>query len=643
MGSNNNKKIIQNINKAISAILGLILRSRGIFKFKSNKHNEFDKKLVLSFSKTRVPSFKQLKYLKKFLTVKEFWIVNICLVVLLVNAGIIAVKFYQNHFLPAPKRGGSCAEGLVGAPQYINPLYASVSDVDNDIASLIFSSLLKRDGNGQLIKDLADGYSASEDGKIYKFTIKQGIKWHDGSDLTVDDIVFTFNIIKDKQYGSPLRAGFGGVEIKKLDGKTVEFDLADSYAAFLELMDFGILPQAQWGQIPPNAANLAELNLKPIGSGPYKFKSLVKDKSGNIRSYNLTINKDYYGKTPFIEELNLRFFPDFESAIAALNSGNAIDAISYLPNELNGSVAAQDHLNYYRLNMPQLTSLFFNLQANSMVNDKKIRQAMSMAIDKNKLVEKIFGDSARAINGPILPDSFAYSGVNKYNYNQDSAGKLLDSAGWQIKKIMKQDIASAGEATKDPAVKKDNEIKLAMGEGGWRMKNNEYLIIKLTAVDNQENGAATEMIKKFWEDIGIKTEVELIPSSQIQGEIIKQRNFTVLLYNVVAGADPDPYALWHSSQADSGLNLTGFSNKEADQLMEDARLANNIQIRKEKYKRFQEIIAEETPAIFICSQTYNYVQSKKIKGFDIKNILLPRDRFNNIGDWYVNTGKKFSW
>lgn len=637
---------MQNINKAKNALSDLFLRLKNIFKPIRNsafKHKEFDKKLVLSLSKSRVPSLKQIKYVKKFLSGKELLIIYICLAILLVNTGIVAVKYYKNHFQPAPKRGGSYAEGLVGVPQYVNPLYAGVSDVDNDIASLVFSSLLKRDGNGQLVKDLADSYSANKDGKIYKFTIKQGVKWHDASDLTVDDIVFTFNIIKDKQYNSPLRVGFGGVEIKKLDGKTVEFDLADSYAAFLELMDFGILPQAQWGQIPPNAANLAELNLKPIGSGPYKFKSLVKDKNGNIRSYNLAVNEDYYGKIPFIEELNFKFFPDFESAIAALNSGNTIDAISYLPNELSNSVAAQDHLNYFRLNMPQLTSLFFNEQANSAVNDKKIRQAMSMAIDKNKLVEKVFGNSTRVISGPILPDSFAYSGVNKYNYNQDSANRLLDSAGWQIKEITKQDIASAGGAINDPAVKKSNEIKLAMGVGKWRMKNNEYLVVKLTAVNNQENGAAAEMIKFFWEDIGIKTKVELVSSSQVQSEIIKQRNFTVLLYNVVTGADPDPYALWHSSQAGSGLNLTGFLNKEADQLLEDARLANNIQTRKEKYKRFQEIIAEETPAIFLCSQTYNYVQSKKIKGFGVKNILLPRDRFNNIGDWYVNVGEKFTW
>lgn len=637
---------MKNINKAGNALSGLFLGVKKVFKQKSKlavADENMDKKLVLSLSKSRVPNLKQLKYIKKFLTKKELLIINVCLVILFVNTGIVGAKFYNKHFQPAPKQGGVYAEGLMGAPQYINPLYCSVNDVDNDIASLVYSSLLKRDGKGKLIKDLALDYSSGADGKTYKFTIRQGVKWHDGGDLTVDDVVFTFNTIKDKQYDSPLRAGFNGVEIKKLDDKTIKFDLVDSYAAFLDLMTFGILPEAQWSQIPANAVKLTGMNLKPIGSGPYKIKSLVKDKNGNIRQYNLAVNENYYGSKPYIAELNFKFFPDFNSAIAALNSGNVIDAISYLPNELSGSVAAQDHLNYYKLNMPQLTSLYFNLRLNSALNDKKVRQALEMAVNKRDLAEKNFGDLAAVISSPILPDSFAYSVNGKYGFNREAAAKALDDAGWQIKEIVKQNVEAAGKPAKDAEAIKKNEAVLAMGEGKWRIKNGEYLAIKLTAVDNQENTAVTEAVRKDWEAIGIKTEVELISSGQIQGEVIKQKNFEVLLYNVVMGADPDPYALWHSTQSENGLNWSGFSNKDVDQLLEDARLSNDIDARKEKYKKFQGIIAEEAPAIFLYSKNYVFVQSKKIKGFDVKTIIVPSDRFNNIQNWYVNTGKKFSW
>lgn len=641
-----NKKIIENLNKAKAALADFAMRARNLFRPGQDlmsKQDAMDKRLVFSLAKSRVPNFRQLKYVKKFLSGKELWIINICLIVLLICSIISVAGFYKNHFKQAPKQGGSYSEALIGAPKYINPLYAKVNDVDNDLVSLIYSSLLKRNGNGDLVSDLAESYSASDDGKIYRFKIRQGVKWHDGVDLTVDDVLFTFGIIKDKQYGSPLRAGFSGVEIRKIDNQTIEFVLSDSYAAFLELLDFGIMPRVHWEQIPANASNLAELNLKPIGSGPYKFKSLVKDKSGNLKSYKLEANTDYYGKAPYIEELNFIFFPDFASAVSSLNAGNTIDAVSYIPEELKTEIAAQEHWNFYHLNMPQISSLFFNESENSAASDKKVRQAMSMAIDKNQIVEKVFGDSAKAINGPILPDSFAYSDCGKYGYNREEAAKLLDSAGWQAAAITKEAIASAKEETEVPETKKANEAKLAMGEGKWRMKGGEYLAIKLTAVENQDNQKIAEMIKDYCEEAGIKTTIELIPSNQIQSEVIKPRNFSVLLYGVVTGADPDQYVFWHSSQIDGGLNWTGFSNKEADQLLEDARLANNVEIRKEKYKKFQEIIAEEMPAIFLYSQAYNYVQSKKIKGFGVKKITLPRGRFADICEWYTETGKKFSW
>jgi len=110
------------------------------------------------------------------------------------------------------------------------------------------------------------------------------------------------------------------------------------------------------------------------------------------------------------------------------------------------------------------------------------------------------------------------------------------------------------------------------------------------------------------------------------------------------GADPDPYAFWHSSQSNQdGFNIANFSNQEVDQLLEDARLITEKTSRQEKYKKFQEIIAEEVPAIFMYSPTYTYVQVNSVKGFDVNNVLLPADRFANINEWYVKTGKKLVW
>ena len=611
------------------------------------KQNELDKKLVFSLSKSRIPSLGQLKYIKRYLSKREVWAVNVCLIAIAGSLIFSGTVFYQEHLQTVPARGGEYSEGLIGAPQYINPLYSVINDVDNDITALIFSSLLKRGNHSELVNDLAESYEISEDNKIYTIKIKSGVCWHNGSELTADDILFTFNAIKDKQYQSPLRAGFAGVEMEKIDGNTVKFILEEPYAAFLELLTFGILPEELWSQISASTANLAKLNLvRPIGSGPYKSKSLVKDTQGNIRSYSLVRNEDYYGQAPYIKNLSFKFFPSFEEAILALNEG-LIDGISYLPKQIKSNVAARDSLNYYQLNLPQITAIFFNQEANSSLKDKKVRQALSLAVDKNQIINEILSGEARLISGPILPDSFAYNKeIKKYKYDIEAASVLLDEAGWKIVELTDKDIIQAQEDSnsEDEKIKQKADDKLLAGAGKWRVKEDKFLTIKLTAVYNEENQKAIEAIQNFWSAINVKTEIELVDANEIQIGTIKPRNFEALLYSEVTGADPDPYAFWHSSQiGQSGLNLANYANKDIDALLEDGRLSSNLEERKEKYAKFQEIIAEEAPAIFLYSPTYTYIQSKKVKGFAVKNILTPRDRFSGIAEWHIKTGKKFVW
>ncbi|MBU0636972.1 MAG: peptide ABC transporter substrate-binding protein [Patescibacteria group bacterium] len=619
------------------------------FKVKNNwvKNDQnqinLDKKLVYFLSKTRWPSFKQLKHVGRYLTKWELRIVNGCFFVILIGLIFISVNFYNKHLQNLPINGGNYIEGMVGAPKHINPLYASVSDVDNNIAYLIFSSLFKRDKNGELINDLVESYQVSQDNKNYSIKIKTKVNWHNDSSLTVDDIVFTFNAIKDAQYMSSLRTSFVGVELKAINDNTVEFILNEPYAGFLDLLTFGILPQELWQQIAPSAANLAELNLKPIGSGPYKFKSLVKDKSGNIWAYTLIKNDNYYGQIPYIEEITFKFFNSFSELLSALND-NLIHGVNYLPYQFQGEVVVQSFLNFFQLRLPQSTTIFFNPKANVALSDKKVRQALAFALDKNKIVNQIYKQNALIIDGPILPDSFAYdTNIKKYNYNIATATKLLDEAGWQIVKINQEDINNAETEIKstDEKIRKKAEQKIFLGVGEWRAKNNEYLIIELVTADMPEYAKAVEEIAKFWQVIKIKTTINLVQANKIQSQIIKQRDFVALLYGGLAGADPDPYAFWHSLQIDqAGLNITSYANKEVDQLLEDARLISDKNVRRDKYIKFQEILVEEAPAIFLYSPNYIYIQAKKIKGFDVKKIIMPHDRFSNIESWYIKTGKK---
>ncbi len=607
---------------------------------------ELDKKLVFSLAKSRWPSLKQLKYIKKYLDPIERITIGACLVVILFSSIFLGARFYKTHLQTIPADGGDYIEGVIGSIKYINPLYSSVSDLDSDIAELVYSSLFKKNENAELVNDLAVGYEVSQDGKTYTIKIRSDAAWHNASPVTVDDIIFTFEAIKNIKYKSPLRDVFTGVEISRVDNKTIKFSLSEPYAAFLDLLDFGILPQELWQQIEPTAASLAELNLKPIGSGKYKFKSLVKDKSGNIKTYILTRNENYYGAQAHINTISFKLFVNSQEVISALNN-NLIDGISYLSEQDKTKVVAQDSLNLYNLNLPKLSVVFFNTKSNPALADKKVRQALAYSIDKNKIISEVMAGNARIIDGPILPNSFAYNNeIKKYDYNTATSSRLLSEAGWKIAELTAADITQANKdlISEDEKIKKQAEAKIKMGVGKWLIKDNNYLVITLTTVDNQEYGKTAELIAKFWNDINVKTEIILVPASQIQVDVIKSRNFNALIYGEITGADPDPYAFWHSSQiGQSGLNIADYGNKEVDRLLEDGRLSSDIKVRQEKYKKFQEIITEDEPAIFLYSPNYIYAQSKKIKGFNVKNIVSPSDRFSDVSQWYINTGKKIVW
>jgi len=601
-------------------------------KTKENEGTKADKKLIFSLKDSKFPDWNQLKYIGQFLSRPEKKIIQICLAIIAVNLVLLGFSLYRNNIELTPASGGSYTEIITGSPKFINPLYASINNVDSDLVALIYSGLLKRGENNSLVPDLAEKFSVSDDGKTYTFYLKKDLAWHDKSPLTADDVVFTFQAIANPEYKSPLYTSFTGVEVEKIDDTTVKFSLTESYSGFLELLTVGIMPGNTWSQISPAAANLADLNLKPIGSGPYKFKSLTKDKTGHIRSYELELNKNYFNQKPYINNLIFKFYASFEESVAALNEGKA-EGLGYLPKEYETKVANKSGLNNYYLEQPQSTILFFNQNNLGALKDLKVRQALAYALDK-KTIAAIF-PHAKTIDSPILPMFTGYFNpdVIKYDFSLDKARALLAEAGFKVETVAAatDQIATSSEATL-PAV------------GTWQKKGAEFLTVALTTVDQPDEIQVAELIKKAWENINVKVNLEIVPAQSMASEIIRPRKYQVLLYGAILGADPDQYPFWHSLQiGPSGLNLSNYSNKEVDALLEDGRITTKEDVRKEKYKKLQEIIARDLPAIFLYSQSYLYIQTDKIKGFDTKMIAVSNDRFSNIVNWYINTRKKIVW
>lgn len=630
----------------------------------------FDQKLVHSLNAKKIPSLKQFKYLPKVLDQKQKKVIRLSLLAIIFSLLFLAGSYYFINYQPSPAPGGEYTEGLIGAPQYINPLLSQTNDVDSDITRLIFSGLLKYNQDLHLVSDLAESWTTSDDKKEYTFVIKEHVSWHDGQPLSIDDVIFTFQSIKDPDFKSPLLISFRGVNIEKIDERTVKFILPEPYQAFLEIMTVGILPEHIWGEIPPINANLTEYNIKPIGTGAWKFKSLFKDKLGNIKSYVLVPNENFYGPKPYIQQLTFKFYPDFQTGVGALKN-NSVEGISFLPKDLRSELAAEKNLRFNSYYLPQYTAMFFNQKHNELLKDKNIRKALALGIDKSKILTEALQLEGEIIDGPILPVSVEISDENKLSFNSAQANLILDEAGW--KKLTPQEYqdwltkeAQADEANavtveataveesatnleSDSATSTTPAIEVPIvpvaantNQKFFRLKNNTILEITLTTVQQPENTKEAEIIAQMWRDIGVKVNLQMVESGRISREIIKPRAYDILLFGIIVGSNPDPYPFWHSSQAaDPGLNLSLLANREVDSLLEKARVETDPEELQDTYQRFNNILISEIPAIFLHNPTYSYIVDQKIKGSNIDRITVPSDRFNDIENWYIKTKRQY--
>ena len=593
------------------------LLKKGKDKIYENEDEDINQQLIIQLNKKKIPNPDQLKQLPKFLNKQEKLHMIIALVILIVSSSVISWRFYIKNSIAIPNYGGAYTEGMVGVPNLVNPILAT-SDVDRDLTKLIFSGLMKQDGENQLIPDLASGYTIDAEQTTYTFELRDDLRWHDGKPIIADDILFTINSIKNSEYKSPFKNSFNGVAIQVINDQTIQFKLEKPFAPFLSILTIGIIPEHLWYSIPAFGANLADLNTKPIGSGPFKFKSLTRESSGNIKSYVLESNDNYHLDQAYIEELHFKFYPDFLTAVTALQNKN-VDGLIYLPKEYKEDIK-NSKVSLHNLQFPQYTSLFFNPKNNNLLTNNSFRGALALAIDKQRILNEVLYGDGQIIHTPILPGLLGYnSDFKAADYNPNKAKEILDDLDWPMP---------------------------SEGEFRSQTKNDEIieLKVKLTTIDQTENVKIASIIQASWQAIGIKTELDIVSKDKIKKDTIETRDYEILIFGQVVNTSSGPYPFWHSSQnVHPGLNLSIMANKDIDDYLDIIRNAKNEEASLEPLQKFQEKLLELNFAIFLYNPTYTYPTADKLKGMeDLKFINLPADRFNNITSWYIKTKRILS-
>ncbi len=391
----------------------------------------------------KFPKLSQWKQLFKVLKKPEKLTFLVLVVIAILSGAYLATNFYVNNTKVVASYGGTYIEGIVGQPRFINPIYGETNDVDRTLIDLVYSGLMTYDKDGKIVNDLVKNYQVSDNGKIYTFQLKDKLFWQDGVPLTVDDVIYTIKTIQNSDYKSPLRANWLNVDAEKKTNNTLVLTLGTSYNSFLENCTLKILPQHIWGNVLPENFALSPYNLQPVGSGPYTLADLQENSDGFIKAVNLASNHKYYGKLPYISNIDFKFFSNKDELISSANQ-KLIDGFSVSDIDNNEALAeknisqgwnSNEKFTIYSLSLPRYFAVFFNNSSSNVLSDNNITKALNYSVNKPELVQNIentFKGKVSAVDSPILPDYFGYpSPTILYSYNPDAANKLLDKSGYK--------------------------------------------------------------------------------------------------------------------------------------------------------------------------------------------------------------------
>lgn len=504
-----------------------------------------------------------------------FWLLISISAILFFSA---LISFNSRFLTTIPSYGGDITEGIIGTPRFINPVLAT-SEQDEDLTSLVYAGLTRKGELGANELDMAESVTESEDKLHYTVVLKSAARFHNGTNVTVDDVIYTINLVQNPIIKSPHRIEWEGITMEKVSDTEMTFSLKKPYPLFMDNLTIGILPKNVWKNLTDEQFSLSAYNINAIGSGPYKIKD-IKSTSGIPHTFILEAHKSYTLGRPYINMLTINTYQSERYALAAFNSGD-IDRIHGLSPESVTSLGVLPSQIHTSL-LPRTFTVFFNANKAPALSEKKVRQALSHAINKDAIVQTVLNNYGKAINAP-------------YPFDEDVASSTYD---------------------------KDLAITLLKGSNAF--KTSETIEITLATANTDEMRKVAEMIKTDWEAVGVQTTLAVYEVSDLNQSVIRERNFQALLYGSITETPSDLYAFWHSSQRNyPGLNISNYVSNKLDKNLEILRTDSDILKTAAAYDEVRQEFADEVPGIFLFAPSLIYISKDKA------TTLLPSVSYTN--------------
>jgi peptide/nickel transport system substrate-binding protein len=497
-----------------------------------------------------------------------------------------------------PAYGDALVVGSIGEPSTLIPILASDS-ASHEIAHWVYNGLVRYDKDLKLEGDLAERWEVSGDGLTITFHLRHGVKWHDGHDFTSRDVLYTYRVTIDPKTPTAYSEDFKQVKRAEApDAYTFRVIYGKPFAPALASWEMAILPAHLLDGKDIARSPLAR---QPVGTGPYRFKEWVAG-----QKLVLEANQEYYEGRPYIDRYIYRIIPDTSTMYMELKAGT-LDMMGLSPVQYQRQTNTPRFLasfNKYRYPASMYTYLGYNLR-HPLFTDKRVRQAISSAINKDEIIQGVQLGMGQVAHGPYKPGTWAYNPhIKDFEYNPERAKQLLAAAGWR-------------EKNSDGILVKDGK---------------PFQFTILTNQGNAERLKTAQIIQQRLSKVGIAVKVRPVEWAAFLKQFIDKGNFEATILGWSIGQDPDLFDVWHSSKTNpKELNFIGFKNAEVDRLLEEGRGTFDQEQRRRCYWRIQEILAEEQPYTFLYVPDALPVVSARFRGIE----PAPSGIMYNFIKWYV--------
>jgi peptide/nickel transport system substrate-binding protein len=544
--------------------------------------------------------------LDNFREVRRHIAIWILAIGIIVGASGLQLMWYQQSYRTlAFANDGTYAEAVLGPVDTLNPIFASTS-AEESAGNLIFSRLISYDKTGHLNYDLADKMTISDDGMTYTLQIRPDARWTDSIYVRARDVVFTVNLLKNPATRSTI-SGWNDVTATEVDDRTVAFKLPAVYAAFPHALNFlPILPEHVLRDVEPGAIRENAFSTKPVGSGPFTLRFIQDvDESAGRKIVHLARNDNYYRGAPKLDRFQLHVYGTGEAITRAISTSE-VNAASDL------TVTDTTKINEERYNVerkPINSGVYALLNTtSSLLKDKNVRLALQAGTNTAAVREAI-GKDTPSLHLPFVNEQVTGDVPKTPIYDKAMAGRFLDDAGWKL-------------------------------DGSVRRKDGVALKLTVVTTKNNDFEKALNIMAGQWRDLGITVTTSIVdpsdPAQNVARDILQQRNYDVLLYQLTIGGDPDVYAYWHSSQATNGFNFSNYSNTISDDALLSARSRVEPELRNAKYLTFARQWLADAPAIGLYQATAQYVYSKSVHTLPKDEVLISAsDRYAQVLYWSV--------